>query len=616
MSIGNIFNSGYQSLPNLYSVSGNTSDFDNLEFNNLLFSESGNFVVNQSGDIIANGSSSFNTTTTINSNITNNISLLNASNMKFYEPTASGSNYTEIKAQAQSDDIIYILPSSPPDDTDDVMGVDSIVSKTITLKWKHSEFIENPNLTNLQAYYTNSGSLYLGDNDTTSASQKNQTIVIGQGNDETGSARNICIGDNSFQNYTSGSGNERCICIGHGSAKDLSTGNNNVLIRNNSLTAVKNTVYSENVVIGGLNIFSCDGARDNIHNNIVIGGKGTLEDIQDDLTDMIVLGSNSLTNYTEAGGLIVLGNNACQYQENAINSIVIGHHSVNNSGYTSDFNNSIIIGHNTFTNVINSGNTSTNNIIIGSGVSCDPGATNLFNNVVINAWDTKGVNNVHQISNCDNNVIINCPYDCAIESGSDNTIINSSTTNDALNNSVLIGGGGDTISTSNRVRIGNTNSTSLILFIPNTASSTNPLRQGTANSNIERSTSSKRYKEDIEYLDDENVILKLKPCKFKSKCSADRMFNELGGFYGLISEDIFEVDKKLCGFKTDIDDIDLIEKCRRKGHNEKCLCWKKDYDCCLDNVEGYDTNMLLSLLIKRVQILDKEVKELRKRWLQ
>ncbi len=67
--------------------------------------------------------------------VTLNNSNNTAAQLQFQEPSLSGSNYTALKAQAQSADITLTLPAAAPTSTSDVLKVSSVSGNNATLSW-------------------------------------------------------------------------------------------------------------------------------------------------------------------------------------------------------------------------------------------------------------------------------------------------------------------------------------------------------------------------------------------------------------------------------------------------------------------------------------------------
>ena len=79
------------------------------------------------------------------------------------------------------------------------------------------------------------------------------------------------------------------------------------------------------------------------------------------------------------------------------------------------------------------------------------------------------------------------------------------------------------------------------------------------NGQFHRSTSSKKYKKNIETLEDSyaDKILELRPVWFNSTCKSD---NAEWGFWGLIAEEVAEVDPRLVFWKTENETTTLEDK--------------------------------------------------------
>lgn len=107
----------------------------------------------------------------------------------------------------------------------------------------------------------------------------------------------------------------------------------------------------------------------------------------------------------------------------------------------------------------------------------------------------------------------------------------------------------------------NGNATSLVVpsggvYANTTASSANVTV--TAGNVLGRSTSSAKYKTDVEDLDKANsdLITKLRPVWYRSKCAGD---NPQWSYYGLIAEEVAEVDPRLVHWRTNetvFEDVD------------------------------------------------------------
>lgn len=100
------------------------------------------------------------------------------------------------------------------------------------------------------------------------------------------------------------------------------------------------------------------------------------------------------------------------------------------------------------------------------------------------------------------------------------------------------------------------------MAIGTTASGANAFLDSTNNNNLLRSTSSLKYKKDIEKLSDKisETIYDMQPVWFRSKCDID---NPNWSFFGLIAEDIVKIEPRLVTWRYD--EKDYIEEKDEKG---------------------------------------------------
>lgn len=95
----------------------------------LSVGSSGQLTVNTSGNLSTSG------TVVVTGATLSMGPATTAPEIRFYEPSGSGTDYSSMKAQAQSASVNYILPQSAPSGTDRALVVNSIAGSDVTLKW-------------------------------------------------------------------------------------------------------------------------------------------------------------------------------------------------------------------------------------------------------------------------------------------------------------------------------------------------------------------------------------------------------------------------------------------------------------------------------------------------
>jgi hypothetical protein len=222
-----------------------------------------------------------------------------ASQLRFYEPSGSGTNYTAFKAGIQTSDITYTLPQS-----DGSSGQVLSTNGSGTLTWATSTSVASINdLTDAKNSGLNfSHSLALGSEPTGTLNNAefntavgvysmlnitsgDHNVALGYGslNLLNSGSQNTAVGSTAGQNITTGTQN---VCLGFEAGKTLTTGTGNVFIGHQTGSAVavgtSNTLMISNsndatpLIQGD---FSTDALTFNgsttTTGNVTIGGKTT-----------------------------------------------------------------------------------------------------------------------------------------------------------------------------------------------------------------------------------------------------------------------------------------------------------------------------------------------------
>lgn len=109
--------------------SGNVGIGNNAPGSLLSVGSSGQLTVNTSGNLATSG------TVVVTGGSLSLGSAATAPELRFYEPSAGGSEYSSIKAQAQGATVNYILPTTAPGGNDRALVVSNIAGSDVTLKW-------------------------------------------------------------------------------------------------------------------------------------------------------------------------------------------------------------------------------------------------------------------------------------------------------------------------------------------------------------------------------------------------------------------------------------------------------------------------------------------------
>jgi hypothetical protein len=141
------------------------------------------------------------------------------------------------------------------------------------------------------------------------------------------------------------------------------------------------------------------------------------------------------------------------------------------------------------------------------------------------------------------------------------------------------------------------NSTSTMNFrvasLPTTASAANAYLDGSADNQLYRSTSSIRYKKDIEDIDAEHSenALNLRPVWYRSKADGD---NSKWSWYGLIAEEVAEIDPRLVhwSYADDSYEVEEVDGVIKKTP-------KPDAEMIPDGVQYERLSVLLLDLVKK-----------------
>ena len=133
-----------------------------------------------------------------------------------------------------------------------------------------------------------------------------------------------------------------------------------------------------------------------------------------------------------------------------------------------------------------------------------------------------------------------------------------------------------------------------------------------SNGTISRSTSSLKYKKDVEPIQNkyaDALIYGITPIYYRSLCSGD---NPDWSFWGLSAEEVAEIDPRICHFRTqkaveiDVEVVDYNDDGEEVTRTEK----QTQYVDCDTEVEGVMYERFVPHLINVIQRLTKRVEEL------
>ncbi|MFN5377878.1 MAG: beta strand repeat-containing protein, partial [Ignavibacteria bacterium] len=268
------------------------------------------FVMTAGAQTIA-GNKTFSGTTAINGGAA-------AAELRFLEPSGSGSNYTAFKAQAQAADVTYTLPA-----TDGSSGQVLQTNGSGTLSWNTPSSVGAINdLTDAVKGIANfSNSMILGHELTGTLSSADNNTAVGVASMQaiTSGDQNVALGYASLAKVTSGSqntavgntaGNEittgtQNVCLGHEAGFGIEDGTNNIAIgygvyRNGAINATN--VGSYNIGIGGAALYNGPFGNGNI-----------------------AVGQSALANAADAANNIAIGYEAGNGVTSGDNNVLLGY---------------------------------------------------------------------------------------------------------------------------------------------------------------------------------------------------------------------------------------------------------------------------------------------------
>jgi len=135
-----------------------------------------------------------------------------------------------------------------------------------------------------------------------------------------------------------------------------------------------------------------------------------------------------------------------------------------------------------------------------------------------------------------------------------------------------------------------------------------------SNGNLARSTSSLKYKTDVENIElsiAKNIVSKLNPIFYRSTCESD---NKGWSWYGLGAEDVAAIEPRLVFWgRPNKEIVTINERQLENGEivEEKTLTYEPDLDKPLE-AEGVQYDRIVAMLIKVAQDQEKRIKALEK----
>ncbi|MFN4985779.1 MAG: tail fiber domain-containing protein [Ignavibacteria bacterium] len=254
----------------------------------------------------------FNGTTTTTGNVTVGGGVA-ASEVRYLEPSGSGSNYTAFKAQAQGVNVTYTLPAA-----DGTSGQALTTNGSGTMSWGSiASSLDGLSDAKVEgAQFT--GSMILGHQTTGSLSNATQNTAVGLSSMQsiTSGTRNTAMGYQSLQSSTTATGNT---AIGMEAGKALTTGNFNVALGayalGGSLDAFNNVVvgsYASRVATNaGYNVvmgYDAAGVHTSGSSNTLLG-YGVASTLTTGGTNVIV-GATAGSKIVGGSGNVILGSSA------------------------------------------------------------------------------------------------------------------------------------------------------------------------------------------------------------------------------------------------------------------------------------------------------------------
>ncbi len=142
--------------------------------------------------------------------------------------------------------------------------------------------------------------------------------------------------------------------------------------------------------------------------------------------------------------------------------------------------------------------------------------------------------------------------------------------------------------------------------IPTTVNASNAYLDPLDNNQLYRSTSSIKYKKDIENVNSEysEKVLDLQPVWYRSKCEAD---NSEWSYWGLIAEEVEKVDPRLVTYGYDDEDYETVEITKENGDVISERVPKKD---AIKKPKGVQYDRVPVLMLDILKKQQKQIEEL------
>jgi len=254
--------------------------------------------------------------------------------LRLYEDTDNGTNYTALQVGTQSGDITYTLPTA-----DGSSGNALLTNGSGTLSWGSAGAATLNALTDVSMDITNFVDGLLIQTDTDGSAPGTGTLSsatgnIGIGKDVfaalTDGTYNTAIGYQAADALTGGDDN---IIIGKDAGGATTTGNDNVYI---GLDAGKTlTSASQNIAIGS---YAMDGATDLVcPNNVAIGYSALSGALNNGATENVVIGGSCFQALTDAKYSVGIGHDAGKIVTTGFGNTCIGR-SAGSQTTTGDYN--------------------------------------------------------------------------------------------------------------------------------------------------------------------------------------------------------------------------------------------------------------------------------------
>jgi hypothetical protein len=142
--------------------------------------------------------------------------------------------------------------------------------------------------------------------------------------------------------------------------------------------------------------------------------------------------------------------------------------------------------------------------------------------------------------------------------------------------------------------------------ISTTVNAANAYLDSSSSNSLLRSSSSIKYKKDIELVDQQysENVLKLKPVWYRSKCEAD---NSEWSYWGLIAEDVEKIDPRLVSYGYDENDYKEVKIINSNGAEETKVVLKKD---AVKKPMGVQYDRVPVLMLDIIKKQQKQIEEL------